>query len=146
MKRLICTLFLVTSALTSLFAQTSLTGAFKALETSKYSTGNPYLSGFSPSSAFALGAPSGGLISDGIKGSVTFNINGGYEKLSFIVGPNTGGEGSLSANSIVTIKADGRLIFDEVLFESDAPRFCTLDIKGAKQLVFTVVQLSLIHI
>lgn len=140
MKRLICTLFLVTSALTSLFAQTSLTGAFKALETSKYSTGNPYLSGYSPSSAFALGSPSGGLISDGIKGSVTFNINGGYEKLSFIVGPNTSGAGSLSANSIVTIKADGRLIFDEVLFESDAPRFCTLDIKGAKQLVFTVVQ------
>ena len=138
MKRLFCILVLLFAGLPFLLAQTSLVRVFKPVESTKYRTDNTYLSGASLSSAFVLGSPSGGLIADGIKGTVTFNVNGGYDKLSFAVGPNTSGEGFLSENSIVTIKADGRIIFDEVIFESDAPRFFTLDIKGANQLVFTV--------
>lgn len=138
MKRLFCILALLFAGLPFLLAQTSLVRVFKPVESSKYNTDNTYLSGASVSSAFKLGSPSGGLIADGIKGTAVFNVNGSYDKLSFAVGPNMSGEGFLNENSIVTIKADGRIIFDEVIFASDAPRFFTLDISGANQLVFTV--------
>ena len=128
------------AALTAIYAQTSLLGTYKAAETSKYRTENCRISGMKLSSAFTLGSPEGGLISDNVKGTASFNIGGGYEKITFVVGPNSSGEAPLSDNSLVTVRADGRIVFDEVVFSSDAPRFFTLDIKAAKQLVFSVVR------
>lgn len=140
MKRLLCTLAALCAALTAIYAQTSLLGTYKATETSKYRTENCRISGMKLSSAFTLGSPEGGLISDNVKGTASFNIGGGYEKITFVVGPNSSGEAPLSDNSLVTVRADGRIVFDDVVFASDAPRFFILDIKAAKQLVFSVVR------
>ncbi len=139
MKRLYSVIAVLCLTAASVSAQTSLLGTYKPAETAKYYVNNNYLSGTGVSSAFHLGTPSGGLIADGVKGTATFDIGGGYEKLSFVMGPSVIVESSSSGNSIVTIKADGRIIFDEVMFAYDPPRFFTLDVKGVRQLVFTVV-------
>lgn len=145
MKRFCCSLVLMCIAVSGIFAQTSIPGALKPVESRKYRSENSangcaaVISGYKCMSGFSLGSPKGGLIADGIKGSATFDLKGAYDKCTFAVGPDVLGEGALRDYSIVTAKADGKIVFDEVIYESDAPRFFTIDVKGANQLVFTVV-------
>ena len=141
MKRVFCILSLVFAFLPVALAQTVIPNGLKPVEEAKYHADNSrlYLSGYELTSGFSLWSPKGGLIADNVKGKAIFDLKGAYEKLSFVIGPTIAGEGSFKEYSIVTLKADGRIIFDEVIYASDAPRFCTLDLKGAQQLSFTVV-------
>lgn len=141
MKRVFCIISLFFAILPCALAQTVIPNGLKPVEEQKYHTYNSglYLSGYELASGFSLWSPKGGLIADNVKGKAVFDLKGAYEKLSFIVGPRISGEGSFKSYSIVTIKADSRILFDEVVYESDAPRFVTLDLKGAQQLSFTVV-------
>ena len=103
---------------------------------------------------FRLTTGVGGLISsDNPGGHAVFNLNGSYDKLSFVIGPyggefhtgefeyfngpNSAGDGS---NVIVTIKGDGRILLDEVIWNHDAPREVVLDVKGVKELRFDVMR------
>ncbi len=71
---------------------------------------------------------------------VVFSLKGQYEKLSFIVGYTHGVDQRWSAEDdgthIVTVKADGRRIFDEVIRDWHAPREVVLDISGVDELRF----------
>ena len=103
---------------------------------------------------FVLKTGLGGLISsDNPGGHVVYNLNGAYEKLTFVMGPyggeyhtgefeyfngpNANGDGS---NVIVTVKGDGRTLLDEVVWNHDAPREVVLDVKGVKELRFDVMR------
>ena len=103
---------------------------------------------------FVLKTGLGGLISsDNPGGHVVYNLNGAYEKLTFVMGPyggeyhtgefayfngpNSAGDGS---NVIVTVRGDGRTLLDEVVWNHDAPREVVLDVKGVKELRFDVMR------
>ena len=103
---------------------------------------------------FRLTTGLGGLISsDNPGGHAVFNLGGAYDKLSFVmgpyggeyhgsefedlIGPNSAGDGS---NVIVTVRADGRALLDEVVWNHDAPREVVLDVKGVKELRFDVMR------
>lgn len=103
---------------------------------------------------FVLKTGLGGLISsDNPGGHVVYNLGGAYEKLTFVmgpfggeyrgadfedlIGPNSNGDKS---NVIVTVKGDGRTLMDEVVWNHDAPREVTLDVKGVKELRFDVMR------
>lgn len=101
---------------------------------------------------FVLKTGIGGLISaDDPGGHVAYNLGGAYDKLTFVMGPY-GGEysdyESLNGpnasgdadNVIVTVKADGRVLMDEVVWNHDAPREVTLDVKGVRELRFDVMR------
>ena len=75
-----------------------------------------------------------------------FSLKGEYEKLSFVVGFargngwSTDNEPRFNADDdgthIVTVRADGRRIFDEVIRDWHAPREVVLDISGVDELRF----------
>lgn len=69
-------------------------------------------------------------------GRATFRLGGQYETIMFAVGmhPETFGEESCA----VTVTADGRKIFDEVVRHYDVPRRFTLDISGVDELKFAI--------
>lgn len=149
MKKLL--ILLTTIALASQFAlaQTSLTDALKPTSerrcTHYSSKDNPLcIAIYHYRGGFVLKTGLGGLISsDNPGGHVAYNLNGAYDKLSFVMGPggqyspNSAGDGS---NVIVTVKGDGRTLLDEVVWNHDAPREVTLDVKGVKELRFDVMQ------
>ena len=103
---------------------------------------------------FVLKTGLGGLASsDNPGGHVAYNLGGAYDKLTFVmgpyggeyagaefedlIGPNSNGDNS---NVIVTVKGDGRTLLDEVVWNHDAPREVTLDVKGVKELRFDVMR------
>lgn len=74
------------------------------------------------------------LIATEKPGHVAFDLKGAYEKMTFVLGSaSMYGEGD---NVIVTIKGDGELLFDEVLFAVDAPKSYTVDVHGVHELRF----------
>ena len=143
MKKFFLFLAVIFACISGLYAQTSIPGTLKPVSSAKFrdssTIGSFYLSGFEMQSGFILGSPDGGLIADGVKGSAEFSPGGEYDSVSFIVGPSVHGASSLKDYSIVSMKADGKIVFDEVIFASDVPRFFTLDIKGVSRLSLTVV-------
>lgn len=91
-------------------------------------------------SGFGLVAPGSGLIGTTDPTVVQFDINGEYSRLTFVLAPffpNSAGDGNYS---IVTIKGDDRVLMDEVVFDHDALRNFSLDVKGVHILKFTVLQ------
>ena len=91
-------------------------------------------------SGFGLVAPGSGLIGTTDPTVVQFDINGEYSRLTFVLAPffpNSAGDGNYS---IVTIKGDDRVLMDEVVFDHDALRMFSLDVKGVHILKFTVLQ------
>ena len=68
----------------------------------------------------------------------TIDLPAGYDKLSFVVGPDSPNSASDKYNAIVTVKADGNRVFDKVIWEHDAPQEYTVDLKGARQLRFDI--------
>ena len=132
MKKFFSFLAVVFACISGLSAQTSIPGTLKPVSSAKFrdssAIGSFYLSGFKMQSGFILGSPDGGLIADRVKGSAEFSPGGAYDAVSFIVGPSVHGASSLKDYSIVSMKADGKIVFDEVIFASDVPRFFTLDI------------------
>ena len=89
---------------------------------------------------FTLGSGRGGFISANTPGYVVFDIPAGYEKMSFVVGPDAPGAATDKYNCILTIKADTRRVLDKVIWEHDAPQEYVVDLKGARQLRFDILK------
>lgn len=158
MKRLL-TLLILIIAMGDASAQVYLTDALKPTDQRRYT---PFTSKdkafciarYGYRGGFRLTTGLGGLISsDNPGGHVVFNLGGAYDKLSFVMGPyggeyntgefeyfngpNSAGDGN---NVIVTVRADGRALLDEVVWNHDAPREVVLDVKGVKELRFDVMR------
>ena len=159
MKRFTTILTLLLLFGQTLVAQTNLTDALKPTDERRCSRFTskekqfciaryPYRGGF------VLKTGLGGLISsDNPGGHVVYNLGGAYDKLTFVMGPyggeyhgpnyddlngpNSAGDGS---NVIVTVRGDGRTLLDEVVWNHDAPREVTLDVKGVCELRFDVMR------
>lgn len=87
---------------------------------------------------FTLGSGRGGLISSNTPGYAIFQLDGSYDKISFVVGPDDPRGASDKYNCIVTMKADDKRVFDKVIWDHDAPQEYAIDIKGARQLRFDI--------
>ena len=72
------------------------------------------------------------------EGMATFNLEGKYEQLSFIMGPVD--YQIFNEPSIIAIFGDGRKIFEGVVKPADLPKHITLNISEVKTLAFTRVQ------
>ena len=95
------------------------------------------VSSFSYGNGFTLGSGRGGLISSNTPGYAVFNLPVSYQKLSFVLGPQCDSfQKTDQRNAILTIKADGKKIFDKVIWSYDAPNEVVLDINGARQIRF----------
>lgn len=143
MKKFFALIVLLAVSILNLEAQTTLVSSITPASSTKYhaykSSGEIIkLGGYEVRYGFTLGSPEGGLIADKIPSKAVFNLKGAYSKITLIAGPNTAGTLSNKSNSIVTITADGRKIFDEVIFGHDAPRFYTFDVTGVNEIVFSV--------
>lgn len=143
MKKFFALIVLLAVSILNLEAQTTLVSSMTPTSATKYRTYKSSgevikLGGYEVRYGFTLGSPEGGLIADKIPSKAVFNLKGAYSKITLIAGPNTAGTLSNKSNSIVTITADGRRIFDEVIFGHDAPRFYTLDVNGVNEIVFSV--------
>lgn len=143
MKKFFALIVLLAVSILNLEAQTTLVSSITPASSTKYhaykSSGEVIkLGGYEVRYGFTLGSPEGGLIADKIPSKAVFNLKGAYSKITLIAGPNTAGTLSNKSNSIVTITADGRRIFDEVIFGHDAPRFYTFDVTGVNEIVFSV--------
>lgn len=74
-----------------------------------------------------------GLVEDQ-KGWSFFWLNKRYDKVSFIVGPRD--NQSTNSTAWLVVKADNRIIFEEVVTQKDLPRQIVLDVTGIEQLAF----------
>ena len=125
-------------------AQTYLTDVHKPTEELHYKAyptkgdGIMQIAKFKYKGGFTLGSGRGGLISSNTPGYVTFQLNGSYDKISFVVGPDSPRGAGDENNCIVTMKADGKRVFDKVIWDHDAPQEYVIDIKGARQLRFDI--------
>lgn len=93
--------------------------------------------GYHYSNGFIMRSGRAGLIASNQPGFIVFDLPQGYEKMSFVLGPL--GDSYLHSdenNAILTIKADGKKIFDKVVHVYDAPQEVVLNIKGVRQLRF----------
>lgn len=142
MKKILTVITLLAACVSQLDAQTYMVNALVPTESKKcsiYKTGGSAMKicCYDITGGFALGAPSGGLISDNVPGKAVFALKGAYSKLTFVMGPYSNGNPD-KGNSIVTVSADGKRLLDEVVFAYDAPRFLTFDVAGVNEIVFTI--------
>lgn len=63
-----------------------------------------------------------------------FDLGGNYEKISFVIGPSNWFTNSDKGNALIAIRADGKRVFDRVVWRHDAPTEHVLDVKGVHQL------------
>ena len=76
---------------------------------------------------------------------IAYDLNGDYKEFKATVGFPAAASPVLTAGAAglkLTIEADDRPLFGEVIRPADAPRPLTLDVKGSKQLRLTVEQLA----
>ncbi|MBP3202880.1 MAG: NPCBM/NEW2 domain-containing protein [Bacteroidales bacterium] len=145
MKRTLLSLLLLAANL-SAGAQVYLSKTYKPIEMRKYNPHYPGVSneedhmtiaGFRYTNGFGL---RNGVLHDQAKewAYAVFSLKGEYEKISFVLGFDRGGIFAPDNEdaSIITIKADGRRIFDEVVRSWHAPREVVLDISGVDELRF----------
>ena len=137
-------LLLLLMVVHGVWAQTYLTDAYKPTESQHYKAypttgdGIMQIAVYKYKGGFTLGSGRGGLVSSNTPGYVVFDLPAGYDKLSFVVGPDSPNSASDKYNAIVTVKADGNRVFDKVIWEHDAPQEYTVDLKGARQLRFDI--------
>jgi hypothetical protein len=128
------------------WAQTYLTDAYKPTDSQHYKAyptngdGIMQIAVYKYKGGFTLGSGRGGLISSNTPGFVVFDLPAGYDKLSFVVGPDSPNSASDEYNAILTVKADGNRVLDKVIWEHDAPQEYTVDLNGARQLRFDIVK------
>ncbi|MBO4453805.1 MAG: NPCBM/NEW2 domain-containing protein [Paludibacteraceae bacterium] len=79
-----------------------------------------------------------GLVGSNEHGFAVYKLNKAYSKLSFFLAP-TAYVGKPQDKSILTITADGKRVLDQPVFNYDAPRFITIDVKNVDELRFKVV-------
>lgn len=94
---------------------------------------------YKTNAGFRIFGAAHGLIGNADHGYCTFKLDRKYEKISFWLGPQflRAGVSPLDKN-VLTIRADGRIIYDKPIFNSDAPRFIVLSVKGVDELKFKV--------
>lgn len=94
---------------------------------------------FKTNAGFRIFGAAHGLIGSDDHGYCTFKLDKKYDKISFWLGPQflRAGVGPLDKN-VLTIRGDGRIIYDKPIFNSDAPRFIVLNVKGVDELKFKV--------
>lgn len=154
MKKFILSALMLFCAL-SAGAQVYLSKNYEPIEKRKYDPTYPGvrgnesyfgLAGYKYTNGFKLG--NGVLYTQAEEWAyAVFSLKGEYEKISFVVGYARGGGWSGTDNEprfsadddgthIVTVRADGRRIFDEVIRDWHAPREVVLDISGVDELRF----------
>lgn len=69
-----------------------------------------------------------------------FSLKGAYDKISFVIGPNSPNSAADGYYTIVTVRGDGEKLFDHPVFDHDAPMEVVLDIKGVDELRFETVR------
>ena len=79
-----------------------------------------------------------GLVGGNEHGYAVYKLNRAYSKLSFFLSP-TAFVGKPTDKSILTVTADGKRVLDQPVFNYDAPRFITIDVKNVDELRFKVV-------
>ncbi len=158
MKKFILTMAAVMLAIGAM-SQVNLTDALKPTSESRctrYTTKDKQfcLAPYPYRGGFVLKTGLGGLISASDPGGhVVYNLGGAYERLTFVMGPYGGEYHGLDYedlngpnasgdedNVIVTVRADGRTLLDEVIWNHDAPREVELDVRGVKELRFDVMR------
>ncbi len=94
---------------------------------------------FKVNGGFMIRGDAHGFIGGEDHGWCVYNLGKKYDKMSFWLGPDFqhAGVGPLD-KSVLTIRADGKIIFDKAVFNSDAPKFVVLDVKGVDELKFKV--------
>ena len=93
--------------------------------------------GYSYSNGFSLGSGRNGFMASGKNGLIVFDLPAGYEKLSFVLGPQGNSfQHSDEHNGILVVKGDGKKLLDKAIHAYDAPQEVVLDIKGVRQLRF----------
>ena len=75
-------------------------------------------------------------ISGGHFGSVMFNLNKRYDKLSFIVGPLDNDNNKAEGIGYVTIQGDGYTIYQKEIRQLDAAERVVIDVSGVSRLSF----------
>ena len=126
-------------------AQTYLTDIFKPIEAHKtykaYPTKGSDVMEMATTFKYKGGFTLGSMINtegDGTTYAV-FNLNGQYDQLSFVIGPVnwfTNGDG----NALMAIRADGKRVYDKVVWRHDAPQEQVINVKGVKQLRFEMIK------
>lgn len=125
MKKILTVITLLAACVSQLGAQTYMVNVLVTTESKKcsiYKTGGRAMKigCYDITGGFALGAPSGGLISDNIPGKAVFALKGAYSKITFVMGPYSNLNPD-KGNSIVTVSADGKRLLDEVVFRIRRP-------------------------
>ena len=121
-------------AVQCVWAQTYLTDTYKPSESQHYkaypTTGDEVMliAVYKYKGGFTLGSGRGGLVSSNTPGYVVFDLPAGYDKLSFVVGPDSPNSASDKYNAILTVKADGNRVLDQVIWEHDAPQECPVEL------------------
>ena len=146
MKKIVLSIVTILLALNAGAQGVYLSKAYKPTDSRKY---NPHyrgvrgqeetsaISNFKYTNGFSL---RNGVTNDQAKefAYAEFSLGGQYEKISFVMGRKSevkflaGDDG----NHIVTVKADGRRILDEVVRDYDPPKEYVLDITGVDKLLF----------
>jgi len=127
-------------------AQTYLTDVYKPTEEQHYKAyptkgdGVMQIAVYKYKGGFTLGSGRGGFISSNTPGYVVFEIPAGYEKMSFVMGPDAPNGATDKYNCILTIKADDRRVLDKVIWDHDAPLECVVELKGARRLRFDILK------
>ena len=143
---IIIALYLLLAASSIVSAQTYLTDVYQPTEERHYKAyptkgdGVMQIAIYKYKGGFTLGSGRGGFISANTPGYVIFDLPAGYEKMSFIVGPDAPNAATDKYNCILTIKADDRRVLDKVIWEHDAPQECVVDLKGARKLRFDILK------
>lgn len=65
-----------------------------------------------------------------------FNLDGKYEKISFVISAVEWFTNSDDRNALIAIRADGKRVFDRVVWSHDAPSEHVINVKGVRQLRF----------
>ncbi|MBR6886743.1 MAG: hypothetical protein IKN13_04995 [Bacteroidales bacterium] len=146
MKKIVLSIVTILIALNAGAQGVYLSKAYKPVDSRKY---NPHykgvrgeeetsaISNFKYTNGFSL---RNGVLNDQAVefAYAEFSLGGQYEKISFVMGRKSpvkflaGDDGS----HIVTVKADGRRILDEVVHDYDPPKEYVLDITGVDKLLF----------
>ncbi len=141
MKRILL-LTLLSACTFSAFAQSLLVNTLKPVEQKHFRLQESpiRIGGQQVSNSFSLDAPDGGMIGSGEAASVSYDLGGQYDKLTFIVGPANANPNGIGDNSILVVTADGRTLMDEVIHDYDEVRYITLNVAGKNQLTFKLVK------
>ena len=71
-----------------------------------------------------------------------FNIRGQYETMRFVVGPLATDDGNETSRGWITVKGDGKILYEYEINEESLAQQVTLDVKGVHKLTFMSEQAS----